>query len=222
MRRRGAGATAPRNIDLCTVVRLFDQSQFFALVLIESTINPVVLLQSLKSQYEQLRVVLVAERRKRNGRELPRLEPMHLRSSTLTKLPRETRRVSHGPVDGVAVRMRRVDAIDASSSSFLTLTQHRRRIDGHGLLRRDIRAIFQIVVLALLLGLEPQARQPARSISVKSVRTASKIEKETSHDILSWRRCASMARRRRNTSKRGDRTFLNSSYKPSCRRSRRA
>ena len=33
--------------------------------------------------------------------------------ATRARLPRETRRLSHGPVDGVTVASRRVDAIDA-------------------------------------------------------------------------------------------------------------
>ena len=58
-----------------------------------------------------------------------------------------------------AVAWRRDDAVDASSSSFLTLSQHRRRIDGHGLLGRHVGPVLEVVVLALLLGLEPEPRE---------------------------------------------------------------
>ena len=96
------------------VVRLLDEPELLPLLLVQADGGGVLLLQALEREDEQLRVVLVAQRREGDGRELAALEPVH-----------------------------------------------RRGVDGHRLLRRDVRAVLQIVVLPLLLRLEPQAREPA-------------------------------------------------------------
>ena len=78
------------------VVRLLDEPELLALRLVQARFDAVGLLQSLERQDEQLCVVLVAERRERDGREPARLEPVH-----------------------------------------------RGRVDGHRLLRRDVRTVLQ-------------------------------------------------------------------------------
>mmetsp|Transcript_6161 Transcript_6161/g.24641 ORF Transcript_6161/g.24641 Transcript_6161/m.24641 type:complete len:696 (-) Transcript_6161:121-2208(-) len=97
------------------VVRLLDEAQLLALVLVEANGEAVDLLEALERQNEQLGIVLVAERREGDRRELAALEPVH----------------------GGGV-------------------------DGHRLLGRHVRAVLQVVVLALLLRLQPQARQAAK------------------------------------------------------------
>mmetsp|Transcript_6179 Transcript_6179/g.20144 ORF Transcript_6179/g.20144 Transcript_6179/m.20144 type:complete len:665 (-) Transcript_6179:1552-3546(-) len=59
------------------VVGLLDEPQLLPLVLIQPRVDPVVLLEPLQREDQQLRVVLVRQRRKRDGRELARLEPVH-------------------------------------------------------------------------------------------------------------------------------------------------
>lgn len=53
------------------VVRLFDETQFFPLALIEPRLDRVGLLQPLQREDEQLGVVLVTQRREWDGRETP-------------------------------------------------------------------------------------------------------------------------------------------------------
>mmetsp|Transcript_100146 Transcript_100146/g.251032 ORF Transcript_100146/g.251032 Transcript_100146/m.251032 type:complete len:367 (+) Transcript_100146:3702-4802(+) len=92
------------------VVGLLDQTQLLTLLLVQPRLHGVLLLQPLQGQDEQFGVVLVIERREGNGRELPRLQPVHGRG-----------------------------------------------VDRHSLLATDVRAILQVVVLALLLSLQPEA-----------------------------------------------------------------
>mmetsp|Transcript_889 Transcript_889/g.2132 ORF Transcript_889/g.2132 Transcript_889/m.2132 type:complete len:706 (-) Transcript_889:1206-3323(-) len=97
------------------VVGLLNKAQLLTLLLVQACLHRVLLLQPLQSQDEQLGVVLVVERREGDGRELPRLEPMHGRG-----------------------------------------------VDGHSLLAAHVWAVLQVVVLALLLSLEPQACQASQ------------------------------------------------------------
>ena len=94
-------------------VRLLDQAELLPLALVQARLVDVPFLETLEGEDQQLRVVLVRERRKRDRRELARLEPVH-----------------------------------------------RGGVDRHPLLRGDVRAVLQVVVLALLLRLEPQPREP--------------------------------------------------------------
>lgn len=58
------------------VVRLLNESQLLPLALVEAGLHAVRFLESLEGQDEQLRVVLVRQRRERNGGEAPGLQPV--------------------------------------------------------------------------------------------------------------------------------------------------
>lgn len=58
------------------VVRLLDERELLALVLVEATLDTVRLLELLEREDEELRVVLVRERREGDRGELARLEPV--------------------------------------------------------------------------------------------------------------------------------------------------
>ena len=68
------------------VVRLLDERHLFALTLIEAILDRVGFFEALECENEQLRVVLVRERRKRNRREASRLEPMNGRCVDCNRL----------------------------------------------------------------------------------------------------------------------------------------
>lgn len=106
-------ALDPRQGLVRVVVGLLDKAELLALRLVEPALDAVGLLEVLERQDEQLRVVLVVERRERDRRELAALEPVH-----------------------------------------------RRGVDRDGLLGGDVRPVLEVVVLPLLLGLEPQPREP--------------------------------------------------------------
>mmetsp|Transcript_30637 Transcript_30637/g.99608 ORF Transcript_30637/g.99608 Transcript_30637/m.99608 type:complete len:435 (-) Transcript_30637:2259-3563(-) len=59
------------------VVRLLDEAELLALLLIESHRRGEPLAQPLEREHEQLGVVLVRQRRERDGRKLARLKPVH-------------------------------------------------------------------------------------------------------------------------------------------------
>lgn len=94
------------------VVSLFDETQFLSVLLIKPRIGDIDLLQTLQGQDQQLRVVLVRQRRKGDRRELSGLQP-----------------------------------VDSCG------------IDGNGLLGADVWAVLEKIVLALLLGFQPQTSQ---------------------------------------------------------------
>ena len=58
------------------VVRLLDEGELLSLRLVQTTLDAVRLLELLEREDEELRVVLVRQRREGDGRELARLEPM--------------------------------------------------------------------------------------------------------------------------------------------------
>ena len=62
------------------VVGLLNQSEFLPRGTIETDIEAIAFLQSLKSQYQQLRVMFVGKRRKGNRSELATFKPMHCSS----------------------------------------------------------------------------------------------------------------------------------------------
>ena len=59
------------------VVRLLHEPELLSLRLVESVLHRVRLLEPLERENQQLRVVLVRERRERDVPEPPRLEPVH-------------------------------------------------------------------------------------------------------------------------------------------------
>lgn len=59
------------------VVCLLDQSQFFALALVQTRLHAVSFFQAFQGENQQLRVVLVGKRRKGNRSESSRFQPMH-------------------------------------------------------------------------------------------------------------------------------------------------
>jgi hypothetical protein len=59
------------------VVSLFNETQLLALRLVESMADVIGLFETLERQYKQLGIVLVRERRERNGCELARFQPVN-------------------------------------------------------------------------------------------------------------------------------------------------
>lgn len=66
----------PRQRLVRVIIRLFYQPQLFSLTLVESGLDAVGLLQPLERQDEQLRVVLVRQRREGDRGEAPGLQPV--------------------------------------------------------------------------------------------------------------------------------------------------
>ena len=66
----------PRQCFVRVVVGLFDQPELLALTLVQARLDGVGFLESLEGENEQLRVVLVRQRRERDGSKPPRLEPV--------------------------------------------------------------------------------------------------------------------------------------------------
>ena len=56
------------------IVRLLDQRQLFALTLVKAALDGISLFELLEREYQELRVVLVRQRRERNRRKFAALE----------------------------------------------------------------------------------------------------------------------------------------------------
>ena len=59
------------------IVCLLNETKLLSLALVQPRLDTVGLLESLQRQDQQLRIVLVGQRREGNGRKPPRLEPVH-------------------------------------------------------------------------------------------------------------------------------------------------
>lgn len=115
------------------VVRLLDERELLALVLVEPALDAVRLLELLEREHEELCVVLVRERRERDRRKLARLEPVH------------GRRVDRDGLLRRDVRLREGCKWSVSSIA---------QAGG-----RATHSVLEVRVLPLLLGLEVEARQ---------------------------------------------------------------